>query len=86
MNDLRLDLKWKIREFIDSVDDKYCDGCYFLNIDPPFRGATSCDVNAWRDNYKCRCDNFNMMWLNGRKDNIPRCLECFITDSKELIK
>lgn len=82
-NDLRLEIKYKIREFLELVDDKYCDGCYFLHVEPPRKGATGCDINPWRDEFKCKCTDFNMMWLSGRNDKIPRCLECVLSESKQ---
>ena len=81
-NDLRLEIKWKMREFIDLVEDKYCDGCPLLHVEPPFKGATGSNINPWRDSYKCKCNYFNMVWLNNKKDKIPRCLECILSESK----
>ena len=86
MNDLIHDVKEKITKLYDSLPqkEKYCDGCFFLTVSPPFKGATSSDVNVWRDNYKCSCEQFNMIWTNSSEDKVIRVMECIVTDSKEI--
>lgn len=82
MENLRFELKEKINQFIDLIDDKYCDGCPFLEVIDSYKGITAANIDPWRDRYKCKCTHFNLMWLHSGRKNVPRCLECLVTDSK----
>lgn len=67
-------------------EDRYCDGCYFLEIKQPFKGITTADVNPWRDDYKGVCTLLNKSQTNTTKNKVPRFLECIVTNSKQKIK
>lgn len=80
--ELRYETKCKVRELFDQMEDKYCDGCSELSIEPPFRGVTSCDINPWRDNYKIKCRMLTMVWTSSTDKKVQRCLECIVSDYK----
>lgn len=84
MDEMRFEAKCKVMELCDSLDEseKYCNGCVFLKVKPPFKGATSADINVWRDNYKVSCEQYTMAWTSSKKDKIPRLIECIVTDGK----
>lgn len=85
MNDLQREVKDKIQQLQESTKDKHCDGCYYLEVTSPFRGATAANIDRWRDEYKCKCNYFNHMWLNGGETNTSRLIECLVCDVKESV-
>ena len=72
-----------IRDLYEQTEDKYCDGCSDLKITPPHYGPTTCDMNSWRDLFKCNCSQYNMVWLHGKKTNVPRIIYCILDCGKE---
>lgn len=85
LEELRIDIKGKMLEIADLTEDRYCDGCFHSRVEAPFRGPRGADINPWRDEYKCYCNYLNTITLNGRKEKIPKALQCLIFDYKEKI-
>lgn len=84
MDDLKLEAKCRFKEIYDLLSDgeKYCDGCVFLHLEPPFKGITTSDINVWRDGYKAKCEQFDMIRACYRNNKIPRFFECIVMDGK----
>lgn len=62
------------------ADKLFCDGCIYLKIHRPYRGPGPCDINLWRDSYKCKCEVLGEMRLCNKPENIPRSLICLLLD------
>lgn len=70
------------KKFVDEIytDKLYCDDCCYLKIHQPYKGPTTCDINPWRDSYKCECEALEEVRLYSKSKNIPRSLMCLLLD------
>jgi hypothetical protein len=82
--EVRLEAKNKFQELYELTEDKHCDGCYYLQVQAPFRGPTAANIDPWRDGYKFTCNYYNKIWLGGGKKKIPKCMECILSDAKTM--